>query len=900
MHTPDAPDPDPADAANAPGGMILRRFRVEKILGRGGMGEVLLAHDTLLNRRVALKRLRARDEHGAVQRSAILKEARRASQITDRRIAAIYDVLDLDDDVLIVMEYVDGTTLRERMSRPLPIAEFWDLSIQCVEAVAAAHAHGVIHRDIKPENLMVTGDGQIKILDFGIARRAEPVPGERSIDATTMTMETGSRVIAGTPQYMAPEAHFGGTIDRRTDIFSLGTVFYELLTANPPFAGPTYESVFENVMVRTPRPVTEVNPAVGKRLSDVIAKMMAKDPAERYTTCADLMKGLAGARAAAARPEVDPAPDERVTPAAGRRRVGSSQMLVIALVTIAVGASAWGVWTIAFGPTVPRDRNLAVLAPTTPGAGDDFANFALGSIDRLTARLQKHQDRSGFQLASFQDVRDGKPGTAVESRKVLGVNLALLTTLEQRSDVFRGRLDLWDAVRGKVLGSRVFETPASRPFEFQDRLYRAAVDLMRLTARQGEASSEFGVRGAGTLRFLLQGIGRIRNAGSADEAGKAVEDLQLACRTEPASAAAMAWLAAAQLKGYNVSDDRGWLDQAEASARRAVALDSTRVEPHRVLGSVLASEKNPAASLVELKRVCELDPTDDDAWLRMSRSYARLGQRDKEKEAILAAISRRPHCWPPYWWLATWEFREGHVEQAIHAYEEMVRRAPDLHKGYASLGGVLVFQGDYDRAIVTLNHAVALYPTKIAFDNLGTAYFNSHRLDEAIDAYNQSFQFGLADYASWLNLGDAYYWLRNRQDQAMDAYRQAVRLGREADRTRAQQGRTFDVMIPANLATVFPKLGQPDSARAYLGRALNADSTNSMVQYCAALTCWQLSRRDQAITWLERAVRGGYSLAWLRDSPVFQEWRADERFRALIADAGPNPQRAPAGPGERR
>src|SRR5207248_8983185 len=136
----------------------------------------------------------------AERRRSMLKEARRASQINDPRVASIYDVLDSVDEVTLVMEYVDGVTLRQRMTEPVSLVDFWDLAIQCVEGVSAAHAHGVVHRDIKPENLMVTGRSQIKILDFGIARRTA------GFDSTTLN-DSLVRDIAGTPQYMSPEAH---------------------------------------------------------------------------------------------------------------------------------------------------------------------------------------------------------------------------------------------------------------------------------------------------------------------------------------------------------------------------------------------------------------------------------------------------------------------------------------------------------------------------------------------------------------------------------------------------------------------------------------------------------------------------------------------------------------------
>jgi tetratricopeptide (TPR) repeat protein len=312
---------------------------------------------------------------------------------------------------------------------------------------------------------------------------------------------------------------------------------------------------------------------------------------------------------------------------------------------------------------------------------------------------------------------------------------------------------------------------------------------------------------------------------------------------------------------------------------------------------VFAQKTDKEGALAAYRRAHEADPTDDWVALRLARTYAQLGQPEKEKETYLATIASRPHCWQPYWWLASWDYRSGRIEDAIGAYREMIRRAPDLYRGYSNLGGMLVLQGEYDRAIDTLKIAIALRPEPIAFDNLGTAYFNSRRPEQAIDAYNQSFQFGFADYQLWLNLGDAYYWLRGRRDQAAEAYAQAVRLGRQANSERGHGGITFDVMIPATLSTVFPKIGQPDSARAYLQRALRADSTNARVQYCAALTCWQLGDRRRAVAWLERAVQNGYPAAWLRDSPVFEEWRGEEAFRALVAGAGPRTQPS-AAPGK--
>jgi serine/threonine-protein kinase len=357
----------------------------------------------------------------------------------------------------------------------------------------------------------------------------------------------------------------------------------------------------------------------------------------------------------------------------------------------------------------------------------------------------------------------------------------------------------------------------------------------------------------------------------------------MACRTEPDAAVARALLSAAELKLHQLGAEGDWLAKAESSARQAVRLNGTRAEPYRALGAVLNEQKQTGEALVAYERVVELDPTDDRTHYVVGRAYARLGNRDREKRVYLEAIAKRPHCWAPRWWLATWQFRAGQYDEAMRSYEAMIERAPQLSLGYASLGAIQIMRGDYAQAIETLRRSVALRPTKMAFDNLGTAYFNTGRSAEAVDAYNQSFQFGEPDYMSWFNLGEAYYWLRDRKDQAAGAYREAVRLGSGVMATRAKEGRAFDAAIPATLATAYPKLGQADAARESLNRAVAADGTNSYVAYCAALTYWQLNEKEPAMRWHERAVAGGYPVTWLRDSPIFHEWRDVAAFQTLVA-----------------
>lgn len=290
------PAPDPGSRISGTAGAAsdgkpeerIGRFVVRKLIGSGAMGDVYLAEDTVLERPVALKRISPRYREDAEYRKRFLKEAARASQLSNPHIACIYDFLEIDGEWFLVMEYVDGITLRQRFAEELDIAQFLQIARQCSDALVSAHANGIVHCDIKPENIMLNSSNRVKILDFGVAK-VQPHVSDPS-DATTITVST--EFFGCTPSYAAPEYLLDFRVDTRSDIFSLGIVFYEALGHRHPFQSSTWAQTIDRILHYPPTSLKDLNPEVMDPLEGIVRKCLEKKPEERYQNAATLADDL--------------------------------------------------------------------------------------------------------------------------------------------------------------------------------------------------------------------------------------------------------------------------------------------------------------------------------------------------------------------------------------------------------------------------------------------------------------------------------------------------------------------------------------------------------------------------------------------------------------------------------
>jgi serine/threonine protein kinase len=352
----------------------LSRFRVRRKLGAGGMGEVFLAEDTVLGRKVALKLLPPGLLSDPEIKRRFSQEARAVSALNHPQIVTIYDIGSAEGRDFIAMEYVEGETLREILvAGPIDVRRAFDLVSQAASGLAAAHESGIVHRDIKPENLMVNRSGQLKIMDFGLAKLVErqtaPLleSGLATIAETPQPTSHGTAtgVILGTVSYMSPEQAQGRPVDHRTDVFSLGLVLYETLTGSRPFSGKSAVEILHAIINEEPVSAIERNPRVPPEALAILEKALAKDPAERYQHAADFALDLRRARrdleSGISRPavRVSAAPPSRPRP------------ILWAGVALAVAALAAGAWYLGRSGAQPGGSNLAdvTLTPLTSEPG---------------------------------------------------------------------------------------------------------------------------------------------------------------------------------------------------------------------------------------------------------------------------------------------------------------------------------------------------------------------------------------------------------------------------------------------------------------------------------------------------------------------------------------------------
>jgi serine/threonine protein kinase/tetratricopeptide (TPR) repeat protein len=587
-------------------GKTLGRYRVLEKIGRGGMGEVFLAEDTSLHRRVALKFLPPEMQQDAEALKRFVREARSAAALDHPYICHINEVAEAEGGEFIVMEYVEGQSLRGRIEQgPLPLEEVLQVGIETAEALEAAHGKGIVHRDIKPENIMLTKTGHAKVMDFGLAKQVGP-PAEAEIGGPTLTLLTSEGATMGTPAYMSPEQLRGQPADARSDIWALGVTLYEMASGARPFQGQSGFEVSSAILNKPPQPLP---PAVPAELGAVISRCLEKDPDKRYQRAEDLRAALEAVREGTAS-----------TWAAWRYRLVRRRWLVAAAAVIIVIALLFGLNIIGLrtrliggAAAAAKPFKLAVL-PFENLTGDPEQEFLSDGLTQdMISELGRLQPARMSVIGRASVMRYKKSETPLEQiGRELGVGYILGGSCRREAIRIRISVELIQVRDQTQLWTETYERELSGLLALQSEVARKVAGALALKLLPGAEARLADVRSVDPEAYeaYLKGA-HVRQAMTKAGFDEAERCFNLAIEKDPGFAAPWAGLAALWMGRLqlNMAPRAEGLIKAKSAALKALALDDGETEARRVLAGILTwlDWDWPAAERA-WNRLFEIDP----------------------------------------------------------------------------------------------------------------------------------------------------------------------------------------------------------------------------------------------------------------------------------------------------
>lgn len=846
-------------------GSTIGRFIITARLGAGGMGEVYRAEDTQLKRTVAIKRLtRLKDRR--LLGVDLLREARRASALNHPRIASVYDVFSAGDETFLVMEYIDGLTLRQRLEAPLRLDEFCRIAIQCTEGLSAAHQRGIVHGDLKPANIMLSRDtGDVKVCDFGVARR---LPQSAAGAPTT---STSGGLFAGTPGYMAPEVLLEQPSDIRADIFSLGVVCYEMLAGRNPFLAESLIVTLDRVRTLSPEPLDRVNPEVPAALARVVDRMIEKEPSRRYASAARVGQEIAAVRA-----QLPVAgPHRRLT----RRR---SLALPIAAAVLLAVLAVWrlGPWRVEppAGEPLPSRIHLAVLPFTSRGAEGDRQFFTQGLTLTLGEQLSRLTVNRDLQVASPSDVRTRQVTSPSDARDQLGANVVLTGSLAYSGDLVRVVCRLIDTKSGRELASETFSEASGDPVAVQRRIVEAAASMTGLTLTPHERAVLAGrqTQLPGAYDFYLQARGYLLDFDRMENLDSAIAVFRKALAIDPRYALAYAGLGQAYWRKHELSGAATWVEPARGACEAALGISPRLAEPHVCLGMVLNGTGAYEAAVKEFGAALEIEPTHDLSYQGLATAYERLRRLADAEQTYRNAIQLRPHYWAGYNALGAYYYRHGRFEDARTMFQQVVDLAPDSFRGHSSLGAVYFMLDRTADAIASFQRSLSIRRNYVAASNLGTLYFFEGAYRRSSEAFRDALSLDQGSYQVWGNLASALEAAGDTREAAT-AYRRAHDLVRERLGVNPR-----DPSLHIALAEYQAALGDTPGARAAVAEVVKSAPTDAQtLTRLAVLFESRFKERNEALSWLVRAIEAGQPWREIDRSPFLGELRRDPRFQKL-------------------
>ena len=895
-------------------GKRFGKFEITGRLGEGGMGVVFEARDVELDRKVALKMLPAETANDAHRLERFRREARAVASLNHPNIVTIYGIESAGNGHVLVMECIDGESLDKRIpTGGMSQSEIFDIAIPVAEALAVAHAGGVVHRDVKPANVMITRGGLVKVLDFGLAKVAAPDDsGEGSateIDTRTGAL-TGEGVVVGTAPYMSPEQLQGGNVDERSDVFSLGVMLYEMTTGKKPFDGRSGIEVASSILKDIPEPASDVRADLPRHLGRIIEHCLQKNPDDRVQTVRDVRNQLASLKretdsqaSQPSAPVVVPAPEPKRT------------WILGAVVVLILGLGGFALWR-AIGPrseetvaaTSPTGEIRIVVLPFENLGAPDDEYFTDGMTDEITSRLAAIDGLAVISRRSAMEFKENRPSLDAIAEE-FGVAYVLEGTVrwasrsggESRVKIIPSLVRVSDEVG---VWSDTFDAVLADIFEVQSEIAKQVSGKLGVALLTSAKNASRPTENLEAYDAYLRGndyYNRGAEMMSKDDYTIAVQMFEQAVRLDPAFAEAHARLSLTQGTLHTMPTQPGEHDAdrlvvARTAAARALALDPDLALAHHARGELyMLDESDPERALEEFRLALESQPSNAEVYQSISYAQAHLGLWDEGLASMRKAIELNPRWGRLPCEAGGFCISLRRYDEAMQLHERAIQLTPDRACPYAcQLYIVLQRDGNTKEA----REILAKLPPSVDLEEFPSINYTWVLLDICDGKYEDA----LERMAS--NSGDSYETGMFPIPKAMIAAQIQELLGRpKLARSHYESARELlDVGIrtqPDNsaahglLGVVYAGLGRKDDAIREGSLALElldgsqGGDLGERLRNLAEINL-RVGDTEQAIDYLERllSIPAPYSAAYLSIDPTWRALHDNPRFVALLEQHG--------------
>jgi eukaryotic-like serine/threonine-protein kinase len=874
-------------------GQTFGHYKISKRIGSGGMGEVYLATDMIAGRKAALKLLPMRFTGDAERLKRFQQEAHAVVALNHPNILTVYEIGEDHSTHYIASELIEGETLRQRLTRGrMESGEALDVAIQVASALAAAHEAGIVHRDINPGNIMLRRDGYVKVLDFGIAKLAEQeAPASLPKHQALVLVETNAGLILGTVPYTSPEQTCGGPVDKRTDIWSLGVVLYEMVTGHQPFTGDTPREVMTSILEKEPPPLANYIRHTAADLQQIISKTLRKNGTERYQSASEMLQALKDLRH---KLEWKAAP-------LWLRAARSPAALVLALLVFGVALALPLYWHRNVATNLPPGKSIAVLPLENLSEEKENAYFADGIQDELLSNLSKIADLKVISRTSVMQYKSGIKRNLKEIALQLGVNNIVEGNVRRAGNQVRVSVQLIDARTDTHLWAEHYDRDVADVFAIQTEIAHQIANQLQAKLSAAEKAAIAERPTADPVAYAYYTEARAIDAGSDWEGqdkslNRQMELLEKATQRDPKFALAYCALAKAHEELSDVTQDPKQVELAKKAAEAAVRLRPDLGETHLALArnyfwtGLFTGDYDRARD--ELTIALRKLPNNAEALL----IGAKIDRHQNRWDSALANLQRANGLDPRNGEGAVWLGQTYSEMRRYSEWEQLVKKyaASGTFEGpwiQVVLAKIKLAQGDPAAAQSLLEQVpLDFSPNEIIWDTRfrGALYLRDYDAAKQVVAATPA---KFADFAFGSHSGWAEGQIaraRGDQQKALTAFAAAREKVDAILRDNPK-----DASYLADAAKLDAGLGRKEEAIREARRAVELqpiakDSLNApaWIANLALVYAWT-GQRDRALEQLEivATIPGGPSYGDLHFNPCWDSLRGDKRFDKIVAAA---------------